>query len=318
MRTVCVSADCLNVSCVCAGGELKRALADSHALPIPAHLATAPTFRVQALEDTLHSMEKINSNASSTSKGKSQITNGPDKRHLVATPPTCQIELPIGNLAGAPNALLCAYMKGSAPGDVAANFGTIRYMAEHIRDPAYTLDKFLDHVIEAFPELRLFYTNPEKVACSGRTAEVEYQRTIGAMFAVYWLLRLGIDGEDGFCYGVDSDYKTRRPHQKPGNPLAADHELERVASSGSGLRMRRSKEERKEVERTRSASTGHDDRPDLEKGEALDLTKHKPGIKKAFSTEDAGPTSPSPIERKARVSVFFNMTDEQKRTAFRK
>mmetsp|Transcript_57744 Transcript_57744/g.159242 ORF Transcript_57744/g.159242 Transcript_57744/m.159242 type:complete len:546 (+) Transcript_57744:1155-2792(+) len=266
----------------------------------------------QALEDTLHSMEKINSNASGNSPAKSKIKNGPDKKHLVAKPPTCQIELPIGKLVGAPNALLCAYMKGSSPGDVAANFETIRYMAEHIRDPEYTLDRFLDHVIEAFPELRLFYTNPDEVASSGRTAEVEYQRTIGAMFAVYWLLRLGVDGEDGFCYGVNSDFKIRRPNQKPATAVLPDYELERVTSSGSGIRMRRAgRNEQKEASRQRSASTGT--LPDVEKGEASDLTRREesnPGT-------SAEPSLSAP-KKKARVSVFFNMNDEQKRTAFRK
>lgn len=41
------------------------------------------------------------------------------------------------------------------------------------------------------------------MATGGRTSETEYQRTMGALFAVYWLVRLGADGEDGFCNGVD-------------------------------------------------------------------------------------------------------------------
>lgn len=37
---------------------------------------------------------------------------------------------------------------------------------------------------------------------SGISAADEYNRTIGALFAVYWLMRIGIDGERGFSYGV--------------------------------------------------------------------------------------------------------------------
>ena len=31
----------------------------------------------------------------------------------------------------------------------------------------------------------------------------------GAFFAVYWLARIGIDGAEGFSYGVDADWKPR-------------------------------------------------------------------------------------------------------------
>ena len=146
----------------------------------------------------------------------------------------------VGTLNMLQLALRALFVDG-VPGDVAANFDTIRYMAEHIRDPTYTLDRFLDHVIEAFPELRLFYTSPDKVSSSGRTAEVEYQRTIGAMFAVYWLLRLGIDGEDGFCYGVDKDFKVRRPQASRPQPVPTDseRELDRGGRGGVPVRHRR-------------------------------------------------------------------------------
>jgi hypothetical protein len=42
---------------------------------------------------------------------------------------------------------------------------------------------------------------------SGRTTGDEFQRTIGAFFAIFWLLRLSIDGKEGFSFGVDEDWR---------------------------------------------------------------------------------------------------------------
>merc|ERR1719291_855433 len=41
---------------------------------------------------------------------------------------------------------------------------------------------------------------------SGRTIGDEYQRTVGTFYAIYWLLRLHMDGKEGFCFGVDEDW----------------------------------------------------------------------------------------------------------------
>ena len=43
---------------------------------------------------------------------------------------------------------------------------------------------------------------------SGNTTDEEYQRTMGAMFAVYWTMRLSLDGAQSFCFGVDDDWNT--------------------------------------------------------------------------------------------------------------
>ena len=45
---------------------------------------------------------------------------------------------------------------------------------------------------------------------SGLGADDEYRRSIGAMFAVYWLMRIGIDGERGFTFGVDGHWEAHR------------------------------------------------------------------------------------------------------------
>eukprot|EP00929_Paragymnodinium_shiwhaense_P080548 TRINITY_DN42019_c0_g1_i1.p1 TRINITY_DN42019_c0_g1~~TRINITY_DN42019_c0_g1_i1.p1 ORF type:complete len:1132 (-),score=273.91 TRINITY_DN42019_c0_g1_i1:347-3742(-) len=123
----------------------------------------------------------------------------------------------LGHRAAGPNALLAKAMAGRV-----ADWDRIRFMAEQIVNPKYSLRAFFNDCIVSFPELSLFFegagsrrskdgkkrgpTNGMQ-ASSGIAAEAEYQRTIGALFAVYWLLRLGIDGESGFCYGVTEEWK---------------------------------------------------------------------------------------------------------------
>eukprot|EP00967_Tisochrysis_lutea_P121729 scaffold200806_cov31-Tisochrysis_lutea.AAC.1 len=89
--------------------------------------------------------------------------------------------------------------------------------ARRIRDPNYTLRQYHDDVSAAFPELGWYM-----VQIKGREGastlplhETEYWRTIGALFAVYWLVRIGIDGERGFSFGVDENWV---PHEQPVAP----------------------------------------------------------------------------------------------------
>ena len=85
-------------------------------------------------------------------------------------------------------------------------------IASSIRDPAYDLRQYHADVQEAFPELRLYFVEPpeksgkkttkrgalsSELTTSGIDGESEYLRTVGAFFAVYWLMRIGIDGERG-------------------------------------------------------------------------------------------------------------------------
>uniref|UniRef100_A0A7S4Q5X9 Uncharacterized protein n=1 Tax=Alexandrium monilatum TaxID=311494 RepID=A0A7S4Q5X9_9DINO len=95
-------------------------------------------------------------------------------------------------------------------------WNTVRRMAHSMLDPKYTVDKF-NKDLSAFPELDLYLLEKKEVRStstadvvginSGRTIGDEYQRTIGAFFAIYWMVRLGIDGKDGFCFGVDDNWK---------------------------------------------------------------------------------------------------------------
>ena len=69
----------------------------------------------------------------------------------------------------------------------------------------------------AFPELQLYtvmhevYKAGHTDVSSGLTPDEEYCRTLGSLFGVYWLARIGIDGELGFTFGVDDDWMPRPP-----------------------------------------------------------------------------------------------------------
>ena len=107
--------------------------------------------------------------------------------------------------------------------------------ATMIREPSYDLRSFLTDVKAAFLELALYMCQRQAAAeaasptsngptlSSGVTSADEYKRTVGALFAVYWLMRIGIDGERGFSMGVDDTW-TPRPV-----PTAAE-----VAADASG------------------------------------------------------------------------------------
>jgi len=82
-------------------------------------------------------------------------------------------------------------------------------MAHKMLDPKYTAQQF-NSDLAAFPELNLYLldekssvANPAANMSSGRTIGDEYQRTVGAFFAIYWMMRIDIDGKDGFANGVD-------------------------------------------------------------------------------------------------------------------
>jgi len=142
-------------------------------------------------------------------------------------------------------------------------------VAERIRQPSYNLRHFHADMVHCFPELQLYLGGclpaadtveasaailKNKGACiaaaieggnasrsfstSGRTGHVEYCRTFGALFCVYWLMRLKLDGmEDpeglggqyGFCLGVDENTWESKP-QKEEEPTSS---LGALATEGS-------------------------------------------------------------------------------------
>lgn len=95
------------------------------------------------------------------------------------------------------------------------NWGLARRAARRILDPEYSCKDFFEDISKAFPELRLynicFFQQQSEYTNSGRAPAEEYQRTVGALFAVFWVMRLHLDGKQSFCYGLDSNWHPRQP-----------------------------------------------------------------------------------------------------------
>ena len=110
----------------------------------------------------------------------------------------------------------------------------LRQAANSIRDPSYRLDHFLTDMVDIFPELNLYYvydppadtpTGASEAAApsaarqtsSGRTSSDEYKRTIGALFAIYWLMRID-ENDVGMCHIT----KREQGAEASGDPFAAE------------------------------------------------------------------------------------------------
>mmetsp|Transcript_68025 Transcript_68025/g.106354 ORF Transcript_68025/g.106354 Transcript_68025/m.106354 type:complete len:951 (+) Transcript_68025:74-2926(+) len=89
------------------------------------------------------------------------------------------------------------------------NWKVAKRMARSITDPKYSLKEFTND-LQAFPELDLYLLEEENAettgSASGRTLGDEFQRTVGAFYAIYWLMRMKDDGKDGFSFGVDAEW----------------------------------------------------------------------------------------------------------------
>lgn len=89
----------------------------------------------------------------------------------------------------------------------------VKQCVRMLRNPHYTLANFHEHVTAAFPELEFYKYQPENTgegmnpqrSTSIHTAEQEYHRTIGALYAIYWLMRIDMKGKLGFCFGHHED-----------------------------------------------------------------------------------------------------------------
>eukprot|EP00401_Gymnodinium_catenatum_P024772 CAMPEP_0117580604 /NCGR_PEP_ID=MMETSP0784-20121206/65310_1 /TAXON_ID=39447 /ORGANISM="" /LENGTH=888 /DNA_ID=CAMNT_0005380715 /DNA_START=29 /DNA_END=2696 /DNA_ORIENTATION=- len=86
--------------------------------------------------------------------------------------------------------------------------------ATRIADPEYTLREYMSDIC-VHPELDLYLLNSNQADAmhnkSGLNQVDEYQRTVCAFFAIYWLMRLHIDGKEGFTYGVDDAWQPLHP-----------------------------------------------------------------------------------------------------------
>jgi len=96
---------------------------------------------------------------------------------------------------GVPNQLLADAMRGHV-----ACLESVYSCVGKLRDVGYSLLDYAYDINQAFPELSLF-TISSKVS-SGLTGNDEYERTMGAFFALYCLLRLDLDGKEVLSFGV--------------------------------------------------------------------------------------------------------------------
>mmetsp|Transcript_61505 Transcript_61505/g.144061 ORF Transcript_61505/g.144061 Transcript_61505/m.144061 type:complete len:1178 (+) Transcript_61505:48-3581(+) len=119
--------------------------------------------------------------------------------------PKRQLPLPepmVFSVKDEPNSRLKELMRGRA-----TNWDRAWHAATHICDPEYSLKDYYEDCTASFPELQLFMATENEATSSGRSAADEYQRTLGALFSVYWLMRLHGDGLQSFVYGVGTDWK---------------------------------------------------------------------------------------------------------------
>mmetsp|Transcript_3556 Transcript_3556/g.8885 ORF Transcript_3556/g.8885 Transcript_3556/m.8885 type:complete len:1071 (-) Transcript_3556:85-3297(-) len=152
--------------------------------------------------------------------------SGPSpKRKLQAPDP---IPFPKG---APPKCMVAELMKGKTP-----NWERARNAARCIRNANYSLQDYYEDMVAAFPELALYVSVGEGsgATVSGNTADEEYQRTMGALFAVYWMMRLHLDGAQSFSFGVDEQWKAL--NAKSAKPVRSPEEKAKRQSAMEELR----------------------------------------------------------------------------------
>lgn len=116
-----------------------------------------------------------------------------------------------------------------------------RRAAEHIRSANYNTKDFYEDLVAAFPELRLYCVVRENgghgvllpslstlTTSASRTGEDEYQRTIGALFCIFWLMRTHLDGKESFCFGLDDDWRPRNKTHFKDPELEAEYKKRKL------------------------------------------------------------------------------------------
>lgn len=115
-----------------------------------------------------------------------------------------------------PNVSLALAKKATS--DPASSQKALLGLAEKMCNPGYRLKEFFDDCAVALPELKLFVSEDN-------TAAPAYQQTMGALFAIYWFLRMDVDGPDGFCFGVDKDWNVIKKKSKVSVIVAEENDL---------------------------------------------------------------------------------------------
>jgi len=156
-----------------------------------------------------------------TPKDETKKAKVDPKRRLKAPEP---LALPQGKYVS--EMTLGRLMKG-----LTADWERAKNAARRIRDSDYNCKMFYDDCVAAFPELKLYMgikgMDDTATTSSGRSADDEYQRTMGALFAVYWLMRLSGDGAQSFAFGVSDEWDPLLPASK--NPRRDKHEQDKRA-----------------------------------------------------------------------------------------
>lgn len=146
-----------------------------------------------------------------------------------------------------PSKVIGDLLQSCAPGSMSR----ATEIATRIRDPSYDLKQYYADIQAAFPELRLYFIEStdakrasvlgfeRKDTTSGIESLHEYLRTVGAFFAVYWLMRIGIDGERGFSFGVDDETWV------PLTPEQIQEDQTQMGSSTSDAKRRKQSRETK-------------------------------------------------------------------------
>eukprot|EP00439_Symbiodinium_sp_Y106_P077483 s1836_g16.t1 len=94
------------------------------------------------------------------------------------------------------------------------NWSRARRAAKRMLDPTYSLKSFYDDCLASFPELLLYGADDGGLVSSGRSCMEEYQRTMGALFAVFWFMRRKMGGAESFCFGVDDEWEPLNARSK--------------------------------------------------------------------------------------------------------
>mmetsp|Transcript_11411 Transcript_11411/g.26370 ORF Transcript_11411/g.26370 Transcript_11411/m.26370 type:complete len:1312 (+) Transcript_11411:74-4009(+) len=154
--------------------------------------------RKELLDEKVEKAMRRGSMASSSSDGEDEV---PDAKRRLEVP--SHLRLPVREHKSG-TVVIKDLMSGKS-----TDWTRAKNAAKRITDPSYTLKMFTEDCLAAFPEISLYVYEGGDAGgtTSGRSADDEYQRTMGALYAVFWLMRLDADGVNSFTFGVGDDWR---------------------------------------------------------------------------------------------------------------
>lgn len=144
-----------------------------------------------------------------TNIGIRQVDSGPEHKQSEHQPAHAMMRRQKRAMTRVPNKSLTTLLARAKP----TRWDLVKQCVRMLRNPYYSLKEFHEHVTTAFPELDFYKYMPGEDSDNGEisakslrstslhTADQEYQRTIGALYAIYWLMRIDMNGKLGFCFG---------------------------------------------------------------------------------------------------------------------